>query len=92
MKKEKKEHIKKIKKDGSRALIIVLIILFVIELLLIPGFMYAGMKKALPTVAFIIIPTLFALFVVVLCKTTWDDCKRKYQKLAEAEEKEEEKE
>jgi len=50
------------------------------------------MKKALPTVAFIIIPTLFALFVVVLCKTTWDDCKRKYQKLAEAEEKEEEKE
>ena len=67
--KETKPKKEKIKKDHRKLFLRVLIILFILELLSIPGFIFAGMNQVIPIVLFIVVPTVFAIIIVLLASS-----------------------
>ncbi len=86
MKKDKKERQvskNKEKKDISKNILIVLIVLVALEVCMIPCFIYAGMNQIFPIVMFLIFPTLFAIFVLLLSRNTLIESKKKRKILEE---------
>ncbi len=69
--KSKKEKVKKekVKKDHRKLFLRILIVLLILELLAIPGFIFAGMNQVIPIVLFIILPTVFAIAIVLLASS-----------------------
>ena len=64
MKKDKKVVQKnKKKKDWNKIFLIILLVLLILEIILIPCLVYAEVKKVLPIVFFLIIPTVFAIII-----------------------------
>lgn len=84
VKKEKKE-----KKDCSKGVLIALLVLVILELCMIPAFVYAGMNQWFPIVMFLVLPTVFAIIVLLLSKNTVKDAKRRREVLEEIPNQEE---
>lgn len=83
MKKEKKVVKKnKVKKDWNKILLIIMLILLALEVVLIPCLVYAEVKKILPIVAFLIVPTLFGIIILLLSRNCTVDFEKKKERLA----------
>lgn len=84
MKKEKKvvEKKNKNKKDWNKIWLIVLLVLLALEIVLIPLLVYAEVKRALPIVAFLVIPTLFGIVILLLSRNCTVDYQKKRERLA----------
>jgi len=81
MSKEKKK-VEKKKKDWNKILLIILLVLLALEVVLIPLLIYAEVKKILPIIAFLIIPTLFGIMVLLLSRNCAVDFENKKNRLA----------
>ena len=75
MKKDKK-NVQKNKKDWNKILLIILLVLLCLEVVLIPCLIYAEVKKFLPILAFLILPTICGIIVLLLSR----NCTVDYQK------------
>ncbi len=85
MKKEKKVvHKKKVKnaKDWNKILLITMLILLLLEIILIPCLVYAEVKRILPIVAFLIVPTLFGIVILLLSRNCTTDFEKKKSRLS----------
>ncbi len=69
------------KKDWNKILLIVLSCLLGIEIILIPCLIYAEVKKILPIIFFLILPTIFGIFVVLLSSNCSNDYQHKKERL-----------
>ena len=54
-----------------------LLILVILELLMIPGFVYAGMNQIFPIIMFIVLPTVFAFVILLLSRNTLMESRKK---------------
>lgn len=81
MKKEKKV-VEKKKKDWNKIWLIILLVLLALEVVLIPLLIYAEVKRALPIVAFLAIPTLFGIVILLLSRNCAVDFEKKKNRLA----------
>ncbi len=85
MKKEKKVVRKKkvkSKKDWNKILLTAMLILLLLEIILIPCLVYAEVKRILPIVAFLIIPTLFGIVILLLSRNCTTDFEKKKSRLS----------
>ena len=81
MKKDKKVVQKnKKKKDWNKIFLIILLALLILEIL-IPCLVYAEVKKVLPIVFFLIIPTVFAIIILLLSRNCSIDFEKKRKKV-----------
>lgn len=87
--KKKVKKAKKGKKDRSKGVLIALLVLVVLELCMIPAFVYAGMNQWFPIVMFLVLPTVFAIIVLLLSRNTVKDAKRRREALEETPNQEE---
>ena len=71
------------KKTASEKLIIVLFVLLGLELVFIPLLVLAEIRRIIPVVAFLIIPTLLALGIVFLSRNCFNSYERKKEKIKE---------
>lgn len=76
MKKEKK-------KDWNKILLISMLILLALEVVLIPCLIYAEVKKVLPIIAFLVIPTVFGIIVLYLSRNCTVDYEKKKKRLSQ---------
>lgn len=88
MKKEKnvvqnKKSKKVVKRNWNQILLITLLILLALEVVLIPCLVYAEVKRLLPIVFFLILPTLFGIVVLLLSRNCTSDFERKKERLLE---------
>ncbi len=88
MKKEKnvvqnKKSKKVVKRNWNQILLITLLILLALEIILIPCLVYAEVKRLLPIVFFLILPTLFGIVVLLLSRNCTSDFERKKERLLE---------
>ncbi len=81
MTKETKQKNKKIKKDRSKKVLIALFILVILEVIMIPLLVYSRIVKIFPVIAFLIIPTLLAIFILLLCRNAIKDFNNKKEKI-----------
>lgn len=81
MKKEKKV-VEKKKKDWNKIWLIILLVLLALEVVLIPLLIYAEVKRVLPIVAFLVIPTLFGIVILLLSRNCAVDFEKKKSRLA----------
>ncbi len=86
MKKEKnvvqnKKSNKVVKRNWNQILLITLFILLALEIILIPCLVYAEVKRLLPIVFFLILPTLFGIVVLFLSRNCTSDFERKKERL-----------
>ena len=77
MKKEKK------KKSLNEKFLIVLYVLLGLEVLFLPLLYVAEVKKALPIVMFMLIPTLLAIGIVFLSRNCFNSYEKKKNKIKE---------
>lgn len=80
MKKENKKEIKK-KKDWNKILLITMLVLLALEVILIPCLVYAEVKKLLPIIAFLVIPTVFGIVILLLSRNCAVDFEKKKERL-----------
>jgi len=78
-----KKNTKKKKIDIVDRILVTLLILFVLELLMIPGFVYAGMNQIFPIVMFVVLPTVFALIILLLSRNTLMESRKKARRKIE---------
>lgn len=78
MKKEKNG----VKKDKSKIVMIVLTVLLILEILLIPCLVYAEVRKVLPIVGFLILPTLLGIFILLISRNCSKDYQKKLEKIS----------
>lgn len=57
------------KKNWNKIWIITLLVLLALEITLIPCLIFAEVKKLLPVIFFLILPTLFGILVLLLSRT-----------------------
>ena len=86
MKKEKKV-VKKnsknnSKKDWNKIWLISMLVLLILEVILIPCLVYAEVKRVLPIVAFLVIPTLFGIVILYLSRNCTVDFENKKERLS----------
>ena len=85
MKKEKKKIEKnkknKGKKNWNQILLISMVVLLLLEVVLIPCLIYAEVKKLLPIVAFLAIPTIFGIMILYLSRNCTVDFEKKKERL-----------
>lgn len=81
MKKDKK-NIEKKKKDWNKILLISLLVLLALEVVLIPCLVYAEVKRFLPILAFLILPTLCGVVVLLLSRNCTVDYQKKKERLS----------
>lgn len=75
---------KKTKKmDIVDRILAILLILSVLELLMIPGFIYAGMNQIFPIIMFIVLPTVFAFVILLLSRNTLMESRKKARRKQE---------
>lgn len=71
---------KKTKKNWNKIWLITLLVLLALEITLIPCLIFAEVKKILPIIFFLILPTLFGIVVLLLSKTCVLDYNNKKNK------------
>jgi len=71
------------KMDVVEKVLLALLILVILELLMIPAFVYAGMNQIFPIIMFIVLPTVFAIVILLLSRNTLMESKRKARRKAE---------
>jgi membrane protein YdbS with pleckstrin-like domain len=76
-----KKAVKK-KKDWNKIFLITLLILLLLEIVLIPCLVYAEVKRILPIVAFLIVPTLFGIIILLLSRNCSVDYENKKNRLS----------
>ncbi|MCI5967566.1 MAG: hypothetical protein MRZ42_04215 [Tenericutes bacterium] len=81
MKKDKK-NVQKNKKDWNKILLIILLVLLCLEVVLIPCLIYAEVKKFLPILAFLILPTICGIIVLLLSRNCTVDYQKKKERLS----------
>lgn len=81
MKKDKK-NVQKNKKDWNKILLIILLVLLCLEVVLIPCLIYAEVKKFLPILAFLILPTICGIVVLLLSRNCTVDYQKKKERLS----------
>ena len=81
MKKDKK-NVQKNKKDWNKILLIILLVLLCFEVVLIPCLIYAEVKKFLPILAFLILPTICGIIVLLLSRNCTVDYQKKKERLS----------
>ena len=81
MKKDKK-NVQKNKKDWNKVLLIILLVLLCLEVVLIPCLIYAEVKKFLPILAFLILPTICGIIVLLLSRNCTVDYQKKKERLS----------
>lgn len=69
------------KRDWNKILLITLLLLLALEIILIPCLVYAEVKRLLPVVFFLILPTLFGIVVLLLSRNCSTDFERKKERL-----------
>lgn len=79
--KEKSQKIKS-KKDWNKILLITLLVLLALEVVLIPCLIYAEVKRFLPILAFLILPTVFGIVILYLSRTCTVDYEKKKTRLS----------
>ena len=83
VKKEKKEKVIKDRSALLKKFLIVLFVLLIIEVVLIPLLYLAEVKKALPIVFFVLIPTAFGVLILLLSRSCFVDYNKKKSKVIE---------
>lgn len=73
--------VKESKRDWNKILLIALLVLLLFEVVLIPCLIYAEVKRALSIIAFLLIPTLFGIAIILLSRNCIMDFQRKKNKL-----------
>ena len=74
---------KKKKMNMVDRMLAVLLVLSVLELLMIPCFIYAGMNQIFPIIMFVILPTVCAFVILLLSRNTLMESKRKTRQKTE---------
>lgn len=77
MKKKEKKN-----KDWNKILLILMLVLLALEIVLIPLLIYAEVKKILPIIAFLVIPTVFGIIVLYLSRNCTIDYEKKKTRLS----------
>lgn len=80
---DKKNKNNKKKMETSRLMLYILFGLLLLEIISIPLLIYARIIKILPVIVFLIIPTLGAIGIFLLCRSSLNDFNRKKRKLLE---------
>lgn len=68
-------------KDWNKIWLITLLVLLLIEICLIPCLVYAEVKTVLPIIAFLVLPTVFGIFVLYLSRNCTVDYQKKRERL-----------
>ena len=68
-------------KDWNKIWLITLLILLALEVVLIPCLIYAEVKKVLPIIAFLVLPTLFGIVILYLGRNCTVDYEKKRERL-----------
>lgn len=79
-----KKNKKNTHKNKNKTLLIFLLVLLSLEIVLIPCLVYAGVKQVLAITAFLIMPTLFGIVIILLvriCVVDYDKKKLKLEKV-----------
>lgn len=63
-----KKNKRMIKRDWNKMLLITLLILLLLEIVLIPCLIYAEVKRVLPIIMFLILPTICGIALLLLSK------------------------
>lgn len=79
---KKNNNVNKVKKDWNKILLITLLVLLALEISLIPCLVYAEVKRILPIVAFLILPTLFGIVILLLSRNCTVDFEKKKERLS----------
>lgn len=87
-KKTRKTKKLKTKKNIMDRVLIILIGLVVLEVLMIPGFIYAGMNQIFPIIMFLVLPTSLAIFILLLSRNTLKESRKKKQSVTKKKEAE----
>ena len=69
------------KKDKTQTLVIILLVLLALEIVLIPCLVYAEVRRLLPVIAFLILPTVFGIVVILLIHNCTNDYEHKKERL-----------
>ena len=83
MKKNKKEKYVKSRDGILKKLNIVLLVLLILEIILIPFLILAEVKKILPIICLIVLPTLGGILIILLARTCNKDYQKKKSKIIE---------
>lgn len=75
---------KKEKKDWNKILLFILLVLLALEVVLIPLLVYSEVKRLLPIVAFLIIPTLFGIVILLLSRNCTIEYAKKKERLSKS--------
>ena len=70
----------KTKMNWNKILIVTLLILLALEVILIPCLIFAEVKRLLPVIFFLILPTLFGIVVLLLSRNCVVDYNKKKSK------------
>lgn len=82
-KNEKKVKNRKVStKDWNKIWLITLLILLALEVVLIPCLIYAEVKRILPIIAFLVLPTAFGIIILYLSRNCTVDYQKKKERLA----------
>ena len=73
---------KKEKKDWNKILLVILLVLLALEVVLIPLLVYSEVKRLLQIVAFLIIPTLFGIVILLLSRNCTIEYAKKKERLS----------
>lgn len=69
-------------KDWNKIWLITLLILLALEVVLIPCLVYAEVKRLLPILAFLVLPTVFGIVILFLSRNCTVDYEKKKEKLS----------
>lgn len=69
------------KRDINKTFLMILLALLALEIILIPCLVYAEVKRLLPIVFFLILPTLFGIVVLLLSRNCTMEFERKKERL-----------
>ena len=69
-------------KDWNKIWLITLLILLALEIVLIPCLVYAEVKRVLPIIAFLILPTLCGIIILLLSRNCTVDYQKKKERLS----------
>lgn len=69
-------------KDWNKIILITLLVLLLIEIVLIPCLIYAEVKKVLPIIAFLVLPTLCGIVILLLSRNCSNDYSNKKDRLS----------
>lgn len=75
--KNKLRKLRKVKKDNSKLLITILLVLVLIDIVMIPLYIFAEVKSTVGIIMFIVTPLIFACLTFLLAKNCIDSYNRK---------------